>query len=140
MNPFFYPQKPCGLPFKEAIQRCPTLGRYATKGKNRIDLGNSKALLLYNRLVLKDFMSLDFTVPPGYLIPTVCSRWQFVSWIIPEKTPLKVLEIGTGASAILAIMFAKIGCHVEVTEIDEIACQNALHNINLNGKFGNGCT
>ncbi len=131
MNSFFYPQKPCGLPFKEAIQRCPTLGKYATKGK--IDLGNSEALLLYNQLVLNDFMSLDFNVPPGYLIPTVCSRWQFVSWIIREKIPLKVLEIGTGASAILAMMFAKIGCHVEVTEIDEMACQSAQHNINLNG-------
>lgn len=102
------------------------------KGKNRIDLGNSQALLLYNRLVLQDFMSLDFTVPPGYLVPTVCSRWLFVNWIIQEGTPSRVLEIGTGASAILAMMFAKVGCHVEATESNELASENALNNVKLN--------
>jgi methylase of polypeptide subunit release factors len=133
MIPFFSPKKPCGLPFKEAFQRCPALRKHANKGNNGIDLGNSQALLLYNRLVLQDFMGLDFTVPPGYLIPTVCSRWAFVSWIIRERSPLNVLEIGTGASAILAMMFARIGCHVEATEIDEIAYQSAQNNIKKNG-------
>lgn len=133
MNPIFYPQKRCGLPFKEAIQRCPDLKKYATKGQNRIDLGNSQALLLYNRVVLQDFMSLDFTVPPGFLIPTICSRWAFVSWINNEKSPLNVLEIGTGASAILAMMFARIGCRVEATEINEMAYQSAQNNIKVNG-------
>lgn len=132
MESLSYPQKPCGLPFKEAIQRNPTLKKYATKGKNHIDLGNSEALLLYNRLVLQDFLSLDFTVPSGFLIPTICSRWAFISWIIRDY-PSKVLEIGTGASAILALMFAKIGCYVEATELDEIAYQSAKNNIRLNG-------
>ncbi|MFX0124440.1 MAG: RlmF-related methyltransferase [Candidatus Hodarchaeota archaeon] len=132
MFPLLSLEKPCGLPFKEAIQRCPTLKKYVINGKNRIDLGNSQALLLYNRLVFQDFMSLDFTIPPGYLIPTVCSRWMFVSWIIREKAPLKVLEIGTGASAILAMMFVKVGCQVEATEIDEIAYQSAKNNIKKN--------
>lgn len=132
MNPSFYPQKPCGLLIKDAIQRCPALRKYTIKGKNSIDLGNSQALLLYNRLVLKDFMSLDFTIPPGYLIPTVCSRWMFIKWIIREKTPSKVLEVGTGASAILAMMLAKIGCHVEATENNEIAYQSAQNNIKTN--------
>ncbi|MFW9903722.1 MAG: RlmF-related methyltransferase [Candidatus Thorarchaeota archaeon] len=132
MKTSFYPQKSCGLPIKDALQRCPSLRRYIIKGKNRIDLGNSHALLLYNRLVLQDFMSLDFTVPSGYLIPTVCSRWLFVNWIIQEKIPFRVLEIGTGASAIIAMMFAKLGCHVEATESDERALESALDNVRLN--------
>jgi 23S rRNA A1618 N6-methylase RlmF len=132
MKSSFYPQKPCGLPIKDALQRCPSLREYLVKGKNHIDLGNSQALLLYNRLVLQDFMSLDFTIPSGYLIPTVCSRWLFVDWIIQERTPLKVLEIGTGASAILAMMFAKVGCYVEATESNELAFESALINVKLN--------
>lgn len=124
--------KPCGLPIKDALQRCPSLSEYMVKGKNRIDLGNSQALLLYNRLVLQDFMSLDFTVPSGYLVPTVCSRWLFVDWIIQERSPLKVLEIGTGASAILAMMLAKVGCYVEATESNDLALESALANVKLN--------
>ncbi|MFX1284147.1 MAG: RlmF-related methyltransferase [Promethearchaeota archaeon] len=129
MYSYLFPQKPCGLPFKEAIQRYPSLRKYATN--NRIDLGDRQALLLYNRLVLQDFMSLDFMVPPGFLIPTICSRWAFIRWIIRDS-PSKVLEIGTGSSAILALMFAKIGCFVEATEINDIAYQSAQNNINLN--------
>ncbi|MFX1516471.1 MAG: RlmF-related methyltransferase [Promethearchaeota archaeon] len=133
MNSYFYPQKPCGLPIKEALKRCPTLRNYTIKGKNSIDLGNSEALLLYNRLVLQDFMSLDFSVPSGYLIPTVCSRWMFLSWIINENTQKRIiLEIGTGASAILTMMLAKIGCNVKATEYDEIALQSARRNIRMN--------
>ncbi|MHA2246924.1 MAG: RlmF-related methyltransferase [Candidatus Hodarchaeales archaeon] len=131
MNSLSIPQKKCGLPFQEAIQRDPTLRKYAIKGENRIDLGNSQALLHYNRLILQDFLSLDFTVPPGFLIPTICSRWNFISWLIRDH-PSKVLEVGTGASAILALMLAKIGCYVEATEINEIAYLSAKSNINLN--------
>jgi len=130
VNSLLYPQKPCGLPFREAIQRDPSLSKYATK--NKIDLGDREALLLYNRLVLQDFMSLDFTVPPGFLVPTICSRWAFISWIIQDN-PSKVLEIGTGSSAILALMFTKIGCVVEATEINGIAFQSARNNIKFNG-------
>ncbi len=125
-----FPQKPCGLSFKEAMRRDPTLRKYEI-AKNRIDLGNTKALLLYNRLVLQDLLSLDFTIPCGFLIPTVCSRWVFVSWIRRDQ-PSRVLEIGTGASAIIAMMLAKIGCYVEATEINEIAYRSALRNIKIN--------
>lgn len=130
MKYYNLPQKLCGLSFKEAIQRDPTLRKYEI-GLNRIDLGNTEALLLYNRLVLKDLLSLDFTVPHGFLIPTVCSRWNFVSWIIRDQ-PSRVLEVGTGASAIIAMMLAKIGCEVEATEIIETAYQSARKNIKIN--------
>jgi len=46
--------------------------------------------------------------------------------------PPRLLEIGTGASAILAMMLAKIGCLVEATEIDEIAYNSARNNIKSN--------
>lgn len=137
MNPLSIPTKKCGLPFKEAIRRDPTLKKY-TIGKNRIDLGNTEALLLYNRLIIQDFLSLDFFIPPGFLVPTICSRWAFISWILPQHSPhpSRVLEIGTGASAILALILAKIGCYVEATEIIEVANEYAQKNIDFNGLEG----
>ncbi|MFX0016224.1 MAG: RlmF-related methyltransferase, partial [Promethearchaeota archaeon] len=128
MNPLSIPKKQCGLPIKEAVKRYPSLRQYITNRNNHIDLGNSQALLLYNRLILQDFLSLDFTIPPDFLVPTVCSRWAFISWIANDS-PSIVLEIGTGASAILALILAKIGCFVEATEINEIAHKSALSNI-----------
>ena len=130
MIPFSH-EKPCGLPLKVAFKRCSTLRNYAIK-ENQIDLGNPQALLLYNRLVLQEFMGIDFTIPSGYLIPTVCSRWEFVKWIIRDKVPSTILEIGTGASAIIAMMFAKIGCYVEATESNELALENARINVKMN--------
>ncbi|MFX1335777.1 MAG: RlmF-related methyltransferase, partial [Promethearchaeota archaeon] len=132
MNPLSIPKKQCGLPIKEAVKRYPSLRQYITNRNNHIDLGNSQALLLYNRLILQDFLSLDFTIPPDFLVPTVCSRWAFISWIANDS-PSIVLEIGTGASAILALILAKIGCFVEATEINEIAHKSALSNIRCNG-------
>lgn len=132
MSHLTLPQKRCGILLEEALKKDRSLRKYVINGKNRIDLGNDKALLLYNRLVIQDFLSLDFTVPPGFLIPTVCSRWAFLSWILQDQ-PSKVLEVGTGASAILALMLAKVGCeYVEATEINEIAYQSAKSNISLN--------
>lgn len=129
-------EKSCGLPLNEALKQNSTLQKYIIKRGNRIDLGNPEALLLYNRLVFQDFMSLDFTVPPRFLIPTICSRWEFVSWVIrdafPTNLPSRVLEIGTGASAVIALMLAKMGCYVEATEIDDIAFQSAFENIRRN--------
>jgi methylase of polypeptide subunit release factors len=134
MNPLSIPTKKCGLPFKEAIRRDPTLKKY-TIGKDRIDLGNTEALFLYNRLIIQDFLSLDFFIPPGFLVPTICSRWAFISWILQHHSPhpSRVLEVGTGASAILALILAKIGCKIEATEVNEVACKYAQKNINLNG-------
>ncbi|MFX0171108.1 MAG: RlmF-related methyltransferase [Candidatus Hodarchaeota archaeon] len=131
MNHLSIPPKKCGLPIKEALKLEPELKKYIIRD-NQIDLGNSEALLLYNRAVLRDFLSLDFTIPYGFLVPTICSRWYFVKWILTRVKPKKILEIGTGASAILALIFARIGCKVEATEVNEIAFKSAYNNISLN--------
>ncbi|MHA2224304.1 MAG: RlmF-related methyltransferase [Candidatus Hodarchaeales archaeon] len=130
MSSITFPTKKCGMPLKEALQRFPELKKFESK-KNQIDLGNTEALLLYNRLILQDFLSLDFTIPFGFLVPTICSRWSFVEWMLQDR-PTTILEIGTGASAIIALMMAQIGCTVEATEINETAFQSAQKNIKLN--------
>lgn len=133
------PTKPCGLPLTEALKRDPTLQKYLIDQERRIDLGNTEALLLYNRLILQEFLSLDFSIPEGFLVPTVCSRWAFLKWVltnlcstIDSVKPPTILEIGTGASAILALMLSKIGCKVEATEINSKAYKSAQENVNIN--------
>ncbi len=139
MNFLKLPTKPCGFPLKEALKRDPTLQKYLINQESRIDLGNTEALLLYNRLVLQEFLSLDFSIPEGFLVPTVCSRWAFLEWVITDLSNIMdreeiptILEIGTGASAILALMLSKIGCKVEATEVNSKAYKSAQKNINSN--------
>ena len=119
----------CGLPVERALTMSPSLARHAVNGK--LDLGNSKVLKLYNQLVLKDLMNLHFELPDGFLIPTICSRFEFLKYCL-KSSPKKVLEIGTGASAILALMMGYLDIQVTATEIDPIAYRSAQKNIELN--------
>ncbi|PWI48157.1 hypothetical protein CEE45_08305 [Candidatus Heimdallarchaeota archaeon B3_Heim] len=124
-----FPSKKCGIPVKQALEINPDLAMYMTE--KGLDLGNSKALLLYNKLILKEFMDLEFDLPEGYLIPTICSRWAFLKYILQFK-PLNVLEIGTGASGILSLMLGRLGISVTATEIDEEAIESAGSNFQRN--------
>ncbi len=129
MEKYRLPAKPCGLPIKEAARKYPEFRKYLQN--NRLNLGNPESLLLYNQLILRDFLLLEFTIPQGFLVPTICSRWSFIEWIL-QFSPINILEIGTGASAILALMLARIGCFVVATEIDPLAYESAISNIKLN--------
>jgi methylase of polypeptide subunit release factors len=125
--------KKCGVPVVKALAVCPDLLRYLTS-PTQLDLGNPDALLLYNQLILQEFMGLKFSVPKGFLIPTICSRWEFIKFVLEdlEKTPESIIEIGTGASAILAMMLGFLGLKVKATEVNEEAYKCALANIRQN--------
>jgi 23S rRNA A1618 N6-methylase RlmF len=136
MNQYNYPTKRCGLPIEKALLRSPELKKFTDGKSKKIDLGNTNALLLYNRLILQDFLDLDFSIPERFLIPAICSRWEFLKWCLKhlnkQISQQRILEIGTGASAILALILAKIGFLIDATEIDEKAYISAKDNINLN--------
>ena len=122
--------KQCGVPIKKALELCPELKKYLLTEK-KIDLGNSRALLLYNQTIFKELMGLHFEVPDGYLIPTICSRFEFLKFIL-NLNPKSILEIGTGASSILALMMGCLGIKVTATEIDERAYRSAQTNVQNN--------
>jgi methylase of polypeptide subunit release factors len=121
--------KKCGLTIKRALTMSRELSRYAINEK--LDLGDSKVLKLYNQLILQDLMNLNFELPEDFLIPTICSRYEFLKYCL-KSTPKSVLEIGTGASAILALMMAHLGIQVTATEVDPTAYKSALNNVKLN--------
>ena len=126
-NPYL--SKRCGLPIKRALELNPNLATFIKNDK--LDLGDPGALILYNKIILKDFLDLEFELPEGYLIPTICSRWEFLKFIL-QFNPNKVLEIGTGASGILALMLGRMGVSVTATEIDKEAIKSARSNIERN--------
>jgi 23S rRNA A1618 N6-methylase RlmF len=136
MNQYNFPTKRCGLPIEEALLRSPELKKFTDGISKKIDLGNTNALLLYNRLILQDFLDLDFSIPKGFLIPTICSRWEFLKWCLKhlnlQTSQQRILEVGTGASAILALILAKIGFLIDATEVDEKAYRSAKDNIRIN--------
>jgi methylase of polypeptide subunit release factors len=129
MKPSSYLDKICGTQIEVALRLDPRLVQFFKDGK--LDLGNSTALLLYNKVVLKEFMDLTFDLPDGYLIPTICSRWKFLKYVL-QYNPTKVLEIGTGASGILSLMLGRLGISVTATEVDKKALRSAQSNIELN--------
>ncbi|MHA1973199.1 MAG: RlmF-related methyltransferase [Candidatus Hodarchaeales archaeon] len=123
--------KKCGLQIKKALKKYPYLKKFVINGK--MDLGSPEALLTYNRAILKDFLGLDFDIPAGYLVPTICSRWFFIEWMDRHVGKnKKVLEVGTGPSAILALMLTRLGHDVVATEFDETAYQYACMNVKNN--------
>ena len=128
--------KKCGVPVVKALDMCPELLRYL-KSPNQLDLGNPEALLLYNQLILREFIGLEFSVPKGYLIPTICSRWEFIKFVLEDlgNEPENIIEIGTGASAVLAMMVGFLGLNVKATEVNEGAYKSALANIRQNNLF-----
>ena len=98
------------LPIKEVLADCPDLYQY-TKA-NKIDLGNPLALRAYNICLFKILENVIIELPESNLIPT-CGLRRSIVHVILEITNLKlndrIIEIGTGASAIIAMLFAKKG-------------------------------
>lgn len=103
--------------------------------KGRIDLGDPQALSEYNKAVAKTIANVDIELPDGFLIPTVCLRQAYLVILIDEilQPGSTILEIGTGASAILSLLAASIHqLEVVATEINELSYKSALTNIRNN--------
>jgi methylase of polypeptide subunit release factors len=127
--------KEFSLPLDQILEKCPDLKQITVLGK--IDLGDPKALYQYNKClykVLDDIdLELDFNKDKGSnLIPTAGLRRCIASTIIEIINPLKIIEIGTGASAIMALLFAKKNIEVIATEINNESVISAQKQIELN--------
>lgn len=116
------------IPIEEAAHKNPKLKSLLRDGK--IDLGDPKALSEYNKTVLKLKYDLEVQLPPGHLIPASCLRSAFIQEVITPRQ--NILEIGTGSSAILAMIMARMGCKVVATEANEENILFAKRNIKRN--------
>ncbi|MCO6040279.1 RlmF-related methyltransferase [Thermococcus alcaliphilus] len=119
-----------GLPVREAIKIFPELERYLDK-KGRLDLSNRRARILYNKAIAKAVFGIEVEYHPRGLITTPISRFIFLKTFL--RGGEKVLEVGTGHSALMAIMADKLfNCEVWATEVDDEFFEYARRNIEQN--------
>jgi len=118
-----------GLPVREALKLFPELEKYVDE-RGRLDLSNRKARILYNRAIAKALFGLDIDYHPRGLVTPPISRYLFLKTFLRGKE--KVLEIGTGHTAMMALMAEKLfDCEVTATELEEFF-EYARRNIELN--------
>ncbi len=119
-----------GLPISEILKKYPDLVRPCLISQNppKIDLKNRDALAVYNKLVAREILRVELSLHPKALVPSIMSRLEFVKLTVkPHET---VLDVGTGSTAICAIIAAKIlGAKVYATEMVEEYYLNAHINI-----------
>lgn len=132
----FLDAKDYSLPISKVLEQYPEIKKWVDS-ENKIDLGNTEALYQYNKYLFKllDDIQLDLEINRAEsrnLIPTAGLRRAIVSIIISIIKPTSVLEIGTGASAIMALLFGKKNIKVIATEINDLSFQSAKKQIQLN--------
>ena len=119
-----------GLPVNEAVKIFPELEEYLDE-RGRLDFSNREARMLYNRAIAKAVFRLDIEYHPKGLVTTPISRYLFLKTFL--RGGEKVLEIGTGHTAMMALMAAKIfNCDVTATELDWEFFEYARGNIGRN--------
>jgi methylase of polypeptide subunit release factors len=102
---------------------------------DKLDFGDHKSLEMYNKAVAYTLAGLKIKIPETHLIPAVCLRYAYVRTIFEKflKTENTMLEIGTGASGIIAMFGAKLyNLKVTATEINGISYHSAESNFQRN--------
>ncbi|WP_297497512.1 class I SAM-dependent methyltransferase [Thermococcus sp.] len=119
-----------GLPVKEAVKLFPELERYMDE-HGRLDFSNRKVRILYNRAIAKAVFHLDIDYHPRGLVTTPISRYLFLKTFL--RGGERVLEIGTGHTALMSLMAEKIfNCDVTATELDDEFFEYARRNVEKN--------
>ncbi|OQO07086.1 hypothetical protein B0A48_07653 [Cryoendolithus antarcticus] len=110
--------------------------------KGRIDWQDPEALkqvklCLTNAILARDF-SLKLTLPDDRLCPPIPVRWNYIRWIqdlltsTQSSTTITGLDIGTGASAIYALLAARLGWRMRGSDIDSKSVSFAQRNAQNN--------
>ena len=124
-----------GKKFSELLERYPELHAFLiSTDPPKFDLGDPKILSLLNHYLYKEILQLEVSVPEGFLIPALGIRHvycEIIDEITESENPL--IEIGTGASAVLAMTLAKkYNRKVLATEINDISIKSANKNVKAN--------
>ncbi|NPA48019.1 MAG: RlmF-related methyltransferase [Thermococci archaeon] len=119
-----------GLPVSEAVKMFPELAEY-TDERGRLDLSSREARIIYNRAVTRALFGLEVDYHPNGLVTTPVSRYLFLKTFL--RGGERVLEIGTGHTAMLALLAWKFfNCDVTATEVEGGFFEYAKKNIERN--------
>ncbi len=107
-------------------------------GKETVDFSAAEAVFHLNKALLKYHYNItDWSIPEGYLCPPIPSRADYLHYLNDllqhdnPAGPINVLDVGTGANCIYALLAAKlfewnvVGC-----DIDSLAIEAAQQNVN----------
>lgn len=122
-----------GLPLSVAMKNHPDIiPHLRCLDPPSINNTNRESLLLYNYYIAKDVYGLDIKFESkNAIIPTPVMRYSFLKHILTPNA--QVIELGTGASAIIAMLAAKhFNARVYATEIDPEYLQLAQENVQNN--------
>ncbi|MHA2402476.1 MAG: RlmF-related methyltransferase [Candidatus Kariarchaeaceae archaeon] len=122
---------PWCVKIEHAKQVYPSLQKFVNS-QGKIDLGDSTALAEYNKAVAYALAELKIDVPSQNLIPAICLRYAYIKLLSERYLPSQatILEIGTGASAIIALLAAKLyQFNVIATEVDLTSFKSAQLNV-----------
>lgn len=130
MNTFF--AKEYALPLKYVLKSCNELQIHLNSDK-KINLGDSNSLQTYNRCLFKILEGVDlYITKENNLIPTCGLRRLIAEIVVDNINPTKIVEIGTGPYAIMALLFANRGINVVASEINSKSYQSAKNTIKKN--------
>ncbi|MGQ9720728.1 MAG: RlmF-related methyltransferase [Candidatus Jordarchaeum sp.] len=119
-----------GLPISQILQKYPELVTPYLKKLDppKLDFKNKRALAIYNKIIAREVLGIELSFPFKGLIPAVMSRFEFVKMAV--KPQESVLDIGTGSSAVCAIIAAKhLMAEVYATEMIDEYYESAKRNI-----------
>ncbi|WP_057831695.1 23S rRNA (adenine(1618)-N(6))-methyltransferase RlmF [Colwellia sp. TT2012] len=131
-----------GYNFTVLVKKHPELSPFIIKNKynnqDTIDFANPLAIKSLNLALLKSDYHISFwDIPDGYLCPAVPGRVDYIHHLndllattpttrLVDKKPVKVLDIGTGASCIYPILGQRVyGWHFVASDIDPISIKVA---------------
>jgi len=123
------------IPFDKLVSKNPQLAIYtASVNPVKFDLGNPEVLSKVNHALFKTVLDIDISVPKNHLIPTLGIRYAYCDVVATRsKSSLPFIEIGTGASAAIALILAKkYKKQVLATEINQSSILSAKNNLTSN--------
>lgn len=123
--------------FDELLARCPALEQYMSvnpRGERTINFFEQEAVRLLNKALLQWHYGItSWDVPPGYLIPPIPGRGDYIYYLADEidaqasDTPIRCLDVGVGANAVYCLIGAKakkwhmVGSDISKTSLDHAA-------------------
>ncbi len=134
--------------FKVLIAASPALTGFVklnAYGDASIDFANPQAVIALNKaLLIHHYHILEWDIPAGYLCPPIPGRADYIHYLAdllnesnigktPCHSPVRVLDIGTGANLVYPIIGQReYGWQFVAADIDKVALNNAMRILEAN--------
>ncbi len=122
-----------GYDFTALVQTYPALAPFVTTnpaGEATIKFADPQAVKALNTALLAHHYQIaSWDIPEGYLCPPIPGRVDYLHYIADllgnRKPPIKLLDIGTGANGIYALLAAsRFNWEVVASDVDQTALDN----------------